>query len=162
MYSGSVAKDAILLKRPLLSWTQQCKRSTWWVNVATVLRHKCIGVQRLFFLTAVQHKKSFQSRFVSDSLHCTCLGGLKYCKTKQSGPFLRVGGAESAQLPPTVTGSVVANCCARLVGRCRLQSGSLSRGCREEVGRPPRADGCLLAKGVDGSLGRGSALSLRP
>lgn len=73
MYSGSVARDAILLKRPLLSWTQQCKRSTWWVNVATVLRHKCIGVQRLFFLTAVQHKKSFQSRFVSDSLHCTCL-----------------------------------------------------------------------------------------
>lgn len=63
---------------------------------------------------------------------------------------------------------VVVNCCARLAGRCRLQSGSLSRGCREEVGRPPKADGCLLAsawsswqKGLM-ALGRGSALSLRP
>lgn len=34
------------------------------------------------FVTAVQHKKSFQSRFVSDSLRCTCLG----CGRGGAGP----------------------------------------------------------------------------
>lgn len=57
---------------------------------------------------------------MSDSLRCTCLGcggeggAVEVTQDAQSGPFLRVGGAEWAQLPllssSVVACGVVANC----------------------------------------------------